>query len=90
MKIYLRDQIRKADAYTIAHEPISSIDLMERAATQVFYWLVHKFTSGTRFSIFCGVGNNGGDGLVVARLLKQKGFAVDVFDPKVSCAQFGL
>ena len=78
MKILTTAQTRAADAYTIQHEPISSIDLMERAAKQCSDWLMKKYDKGVLFSIFCGVGNNGGDGLVIARLLKQEGYDVSV------------
>ena len=80
MKIYTAQQIRNADAFTIKNEPISSIDLMERASNQVYKWLISKYSKQTKFSIFCGVGNNGGDGLAVARLLHQKGYSVQVFE----------
>ncbi|MCC6837092.1 MAG: NAD(P)H-hydrate dehydratase [Bacteroidia bacterium] len=79
MKIFSREQIRQADAYTIEQEPVSSIDLMERAALSVVNWIEEKFDSTTPVCIVCGLGNNGGDGLAVARLLKEKGFSIDVF-----------
>lgn len=79
MKIFSREQIRLADAYTIEQEPVSSVDLMERAALSVVNWIEEKFDSTTPVCIVCGLGNNGGDGLAVARLLKEKGFSVDVF-----------
>lgn len=79
MKILTAQQTREADAYTIANEPIESIDLMERAATKCFDWIIKNYSSETEFSIFCGVGNNGGDGLVIARLLKQANYKVTVF-----------
>ncbi len=79
MKIFSTSQIRKADAYTIVNEPIHSIDLMERAAIQAFKWISNKFNQKTTFSIFCGVGNNGGDGLVIARKLHKIGYKVQVF-----------
>lgn len=79
MKILTTEQIRLADAYTIEHEPIESIDLMERAATQCVNWLIKKYTKEIFFSLFCGIGNNGGDGLVIARLLKKAGYNVTVF-----------
>ncbi len=65
-------QIRETDAYTIAHEPIASIDLMERAA-QAFVgcFISHYPNKGTQIAIYCGTGNNGGDGLAIARLLHQ-------------------
>lgn len=79
MKILTAQQIREADQYTIQHEPISSIDLMERAAQRCVEWLMKRFDSTTHFSIFCGVGNNGGDGLAIARLLAQENYKVQVF-----------
>lgn len=79
MKILTAQQTREADAYTIKNEPITSINLMERAATQCTDWITEKYHNGTSFAIFCGVGNNGGDGLVIARHLYTKGYDVDVF-----------
>jgi len=81
MKILSVDKIREADDYTIKNEPIESIDLMERAATACFSWLIAHIHAAKRFLVFCGNGNNGGDGLVLARLLKQEGFSVLVFMP---------
>ena len=79
MKILSTEQIRQADQYTIQNEPISSVDLMERAATQVFEWLMRHLKKGSKVMVFCGMGNNGGDGLVVARLLSHAGFNTEVF-----------
>ena len=69
MKIFSKEQIRKWDAYTIINEPIASIDLMERAATACFNWLLENDFVHRSIHIFCGKGNNGGDGLALARLL---------------------
>ncbi|MFT4030914.1 MAG: NAD(P)H-hydrate dehydratase [Siphonobacter sp.] len=76
MKLFNVEQIRAWDAFTIQHEPISSLDLMERAATA---FIRHLFCSGMvescrNIQVFCGMGNNGGDGLVISRLLQQAGF----------------
>ncbi len=79
MKILSAGQIREADAYTIANEPIASIDLMERASTVFTLWYVAKYTPRQPVSIFCGNGNNGGDGLAIARLLHERGYAVSVW-----------
>ena len=79
MKIFPVDKIRELDDYTITHEPIASIDLMERAATQCANWLLAKLPARVPFLIVCGSGNNGGDGLVVARLLAQKKRQVQVY-----------
>jgi len=79
MKILTTDLIREADAYTIANEPIKSIDLMERAATRLFEWIMANFPKH-RFAIFVGPGNNGGDGLALARLLANNNCNVRVFE----------
>jgi NAD(P)H-hydrate epimerase len=79
MKILPVEKIREADAYTIANEPVESIDLMERAAKTCFKWIRKKIDRDRRIIVFCGLGNNGGDGLVVARLLAQDKFIVEVF-----------
>lgn len=82
MKILSSTDIRKADAYTIQHEPIKSINLMERAAKTCVEWFTSNpafIPSKTRIIIVCGLGNNGGDGLAIARLLSQKKFRIEVF-----------
>jgi NAD(P)H-hydrate epimerase len=73
MKIFTADQVKKWDAFTIANEPVASIDLMERAATACCKWLIGKNLGLNQFRIFCGKGNNGGDGLAIARLLIDHG-----------------
>ncbi len=79
MKILSVEQIREADKYTIENEPVESINLMERAATKVFEWLYRRVPREKAIKIFCGMGNNGGDGLVVARLLNQQDIVPQVF-----------
>lgn len=72
MKVLSVPQIREADAYTIAQEPVASIDLMERAARACKNRITAGFDLRKRFVIVCGNGNNGGDGLAVARMLLQE------------------
>lgn len=79
MTIYSAEQIRAWDAFTIRHEPISSIDLMERAAQACVNWITTRIPEPRTFKIFCGKGNNGGDGLAIARLLFTKGKKAEVF-----------
>ncbi len=69
MKILSTQQIKEADKYTIEKEPILSIDLMERAASRAAEWILREIGANNDFAIFVGPGNNGGDGLVIARLL---------------------
>lgn len=76
MKILSAEEIRLWDQYTIEHEPISSIDLMERAAAKCVDWLIHQYPEASSFAVFCGKGNNGGDGLAIARMLMEKGYRV--------------
>ncbi|MCU0326685.1 MAG: NAD(P)H-hydrate epimerase [Spirosomaceae bacterium] len=80
MKIFSTQQIREADAYTIANEPIASIDLMERASRAFANWFSERFSiSESRIKIICGLGNNGGDGLAIARMLHPFGYDLEVF-----------
>lgn len=90
MKIFSAEQIRQWDQFTIDNEPISSLALMERASTVFVDWWVEKYPSPVPVMVFCGTGNNGGDGLVVARLLSARSYSVTVFfcrigQPSVDC-----
>ena len=66
MNIFSSKQLYNADEITCERQGISSVDLMERAATQIFNWL-HQRMQGARVPvhIFCRIGNNGGDGLAL-------------------------
>ncbi|GAT63195.1 bifunctional ADP-dependent NAD(P)H-hydrate dehydratase/NAD(P)H-hydrate epimerase [Paludibacter jiangxiensis] len=79
MKIPASYQIKGIDAYTIEHEPVSSADLMMRAAGTVAEWLWQHVEYDTSFKVMAGNGNNGGDALVVAMLLAKAGFNVECF-----------
>ncbi|MDX5447665.1 MAG: bifunctional ADP-dependent NAD(P)H-hydrate dehydratase/NAD(P)H-hydrate epimerase, partial [Bacteroidota bacterium] len=78
MKILSVSQLREADRFTIEEEGVPSLELMERAATQCFEWVTKRFRGNAPFVIFCGRGNNGGDGLALARLLRGSGRKVRV------------
>lgn len=84
MKILPTESIRQLDAYTMEHEPISSIDLMERAATALTEALAKRWQPDTPFVLFAGSGNNGGDALAVARQLAGRGYRTEtyLFNPK--------
>lgn len=85
MKILSVEKIREADAYTIENEPISSIDLMERAASTIYEWFMKRCKSKeVSVKIFCGVGNNGGDGLALARMLFFTDIIPQVFMVRLS------
>lgn len=67
------EQVRQADAHTIAHEPIASIRLMERAAVTCTNRLMEDLDYEVPVVVLAGMGNNGGDGLAMARLLSAAG-----------------
>ncbi len=78
MKILNAEQIRLADQYTIKNEPIQPIDLMERASEAFVSWFVEQFDSTQSVIVISGNGNNGGDGLAIARILSGIGYSVSV------------
>ena len=71
MKLFSREQLRAWDQATIENHYSSSAELMEVAARTCAEVLVDKAPAG-RYIFFCGTGNNGGDGLVMARLLHEQ------------------
>jgi NAD(P)H-hydrate epimerase len=79
MKIFSASQIRACDAYTIHASGITSIDLMERAATACVAWINANMPKDSLFIVLCGTGNNGGDGLAITRLLHKQGYGVKAF-----------
>ena len=80
MKIFKTGQIRQIDSDTMRYEPIASIDLMERAARTLTNAIMNKFGErGNFFAIFAGPGNNGGDALAIARMLKIAGEKTEVW-----------
>src|SRR5688572_24301869 len=76
MKILSAQQIRDCDLFTIQHEPISSLDLMERAANACYERIASLVDRKQKLVVFCGKGNNGGDGLAISRMLLLSGFDV--------------
>ena len=78
MKILSAEQIRACDAYTIQNEPVSSVSLMERAAGACFKRIAKLVDPHRKVVVFCGKGNNGGDGLAIARMLLQSNYDVSV------------
>ncbi len=84
MKLLRAEQVKDVDGYTIEHEPIHSINLMERAAGRITSWVTRHFSPNRRIYVFAGPGNNGGDGLAVARQLSNKGYIVEVYLVKLS------
>ena len=82
MKIFSVEQIRGADYYTIEHEPISSLELMGRAADACVNKIVRFINADNsediEIIVFCGLGNNGGDGMAIARLLNGYGYNLKI------------
>lgn len=79
MKIFTGAQIHELDDYTIEHEPIASVDLMERAAKAIARAISEQWSTLTPIVVFAGPGNNGGDALAVARLLATANYSVSVY-----------
>ncbi|MFW5758493.1 MAG: NAD(P)H-hydrate epimerase, partial [Bacteroidota bacterium] len=79
MKILKTEQIREADQATMKKEPILSIDLMERASKAFFDAFKRLIKKQEKVMVFCGMGNNGGDGLAAARMLASSGYDVAVY-----------
>jgi len=79
MYVLSSEEIKAWDEYTIENEPISSINLMERAAQNFVGWFTKNyFDTNRQIVVFCGTGNNGGDGLAIARMLSKKFYTVHV------------
>lgn len=84
MKVFKISQIRDIDQYTISNEPISSLNLMERAAQAFSKLFMSRIPVYRKVVVFAGPGNNGGDALAVARILLHNGYDVEtfLFNPK--------
>jgi NAD(P)H-hydrate epimerase len=79
MKIFTSAQIHELDKYTIEHEPIKSIDLMERAARALTKAITERWSNTVPVVVMAGPGNNGGDALAVARMLMEQDYQVQTF-----------
>jgi len=86
MKIFSREQIYEGDKITVEKQKITSADLMERAGTQIFNWMNTRMQGAqVPIHVFCGIGNNGGDGLVLSRHLITHGYNVKTYI--VNCSE---
>jgi hydroxyethylthiazole kinase-like uncharacterized protein yjeF len=80
MKIFNSEQLSKADKVSMEKQGVDSVDLMERAAVKLFHWLHGRLQGASvKIHLFCGVGNNGGDGMALARLLAKEGYSLVVY-----------
>jgi hydroxyethylthiazole kinase-like uncharacterized protein yjeF len=79
IKIFPVHTVKELDQYTITHEPIASIDLVERASTLFVHEFMRRFSKQHRIIVFAGQGNNGADALAIARLLCEESYRVETF-----------
>lgn len=79
MKIFTAAQIKELDRFTIENEPVSSVELMERAATKLAREIINVCDENTPVVAFAGPGNNGGDALAVVRMLRIEGINAVAF-----------
>jgi NAD(P)H-hydrate epimerase len=79
IKIFTTEKVKDLDRYTIENEPISSIDLVERASTLFVQEFIRRFSKQYRIVVFAGFGNNGADALSIARLLKDESYRVTTY-----------
>lgn len=79
MKIFSAPQIRACDTYTVHASKITSYELMERAAGKCVEWINANIPTDAVFVVLCGSGNNGGDGLVITRMLYRQGYSAKAF-----------
>jgi len=77
--LYRACDTRELDRITIEEFSIPGIELMNRAGAAVFDEICGRWPEARRIVVVCGGGNNGGDGYVVARLAREKGFQVELF-----------
>ena len=80
MKLLGLSHIKEVDYLTVKNQSITFLELVERAGTVIFN-TIHERLQGAQVPIhvFCGLGNNGGDGLVIARLLVEHGYNVTTY-----------
>ena len=78
-KIFDTSKIKELDQYTIEHEPITSINFVERAATAFVQEFCHHFSKQNRVVVFSGQGNNGADALAIACLLSEEGYRIETY-----------
>jgi len=77
--LYRAQQVRDMDSMAIHELGIPGIELMERAGAAAFALLQQQWPAARRIAVFCGSGNNGGDGYVIARLAWQQGISVSLY-----------
>ena len=84
MKIFTAPQIKALDRRTIKEQNLPTLELMERAAKAFTNWFSKRYDFRQNIQVLCGIGDNGGDGLAIARLLYERDYAVTVYVLKFS------
>lgn len=84
MKIFTAPQIKALDRRTIKEQNLPTLELMERAAKAFTNWFLKRYDFRQNVQVLCGIGDNGGDGLAIARLLYERDYAVTVYVLKFS------
>ena len=79
MKLYTSQAMKTADSETISRGIVPSLVLMERAAAAICRAALSFCGENSTAAVFCGTGNNGGDGFAAARLLMEQGVSVRLF-----------
>src|SRR6202042_144405 len=81
MKILTAAEMREVDRLTVARESISSLQLMENAGASVAKFITRRFPKfkTLKIVVLCGKGNNGGDGFVAARHLRDSGANIETY-----------
>ena len=79
INLYTNEQIRELDRIAIQEHGIVGFELMNRAGEAVFEYIIHQCPDAKTIAVFCGSGNNAGDGYIVAHLLLDAGLAVCVY-----------
>ena len=84
MKIFTAPQIKALDRRTIKEQNLPTLELMERAAKAFTNWFLKRYDFRQNVQVLCGIGDNGGDGVAIARLLYERDYAVTVYVLKFS------
>ncbi len=85
INLYRAEQVRELDRLVVAGEGIASFTLMRRAAKAALETLLTVYPDPEKMTVFCGTGNNGGDGYMIAILAYQQGIPVEV----IQCGDVG-
>lgn len=79
LPLYQTNEVRELDKLAIKHQGITSYQLMCRAAQAALNVLLEHWPNAKHIEVCCGLGNNGGDGFVLARLAKAQGIQVKLY-----------